>query len=1119
MADENQEFLKSLGFNTSVASPKVDFVSDYTMYKAQKEAEEEVADLGFWDLVGKRQATQGTFMNVMGEIDRPDSAGATVLTAQDVTNLTSGFSNRNAIERILEEASENGIERARYLANEFKRTEEANRLLGLAGVKGIAAQAVSDVFDPADIAVMIGSGAALSWAGPLGAGLGATAAKTGSLLSKFRKGKNYAALFGGVTAAETLALERLRQQRNYETTNEDLLLMSAISGTVGAGIGGFINQSAKRLAIQTARRKFVDEEDLTPDELNLIFSNSDEVLGPKYVQEAIARDDFKNRSDITSGTEADARTFEQLSPEQQAEVAVARGGFQKSRGLISAMANLSGKDTVAEVRFLGGKLGTAFAGFLPNADGSVNVAKAGALEARDFMQARFRGLPAPAIERAVKQYKKRVRKDGVLDNRENDLFEEAYDALRFNKRVSPEAQMIADAMRPNIEALGKQAVEANVAGFFPDTLLDIKDYGLPRLRSQVKIGKLEDMLDADNPVFDELAEAAIRRGQPEIERKVAANLSAKKGKAATKQEIDTFIKRLASGYMTKFRDFEGKLGMKMGSNDLDVDDFKEILRQAGVPEDELDFIAELVLHKGKDVKGIGRAKPRMVLDEDASVDVTIRNGPRKGEIMTLKFSDLVEKNVQNIYDTYVFQMSGAISLAQRGIDTNDVGSTFATQLNKAMNAGATEQNKRGLEYMYDMVKGTHIYRSDIGATGLRMMNRAREISYSVSMGMAGMAALMELPMVMVPNSIEILTKTMPRYKQLLRDARSGEIKDSLGREMAAATGVGSDGLVSKFTRAQSRFEGEIFESRKTAGQFTQLDEVLGKSRVFVSMMSGLTGVTDMLRRIASLNYAVTWEVAARKGDMPFSDIKLEQLGITKEMALNINKQIVKHATYLDKDKKILDAVNLDRWTDKAAADIFAMSARRDATTSVQEMNAGSVNTWLRSPIGMTVFQFLSFPLASLEQQAVRMGVRAANGDSAEVARTLLVTTFMGSMMYYSRSWMNSVGRSDQADYMKERVKAGNWLVGTMNQVGPASLFSYLYQVATGTMDGSTRAITPASVSMGLGVSKGLKDLFTSIGPDTELSEGQLRSMLRVLPFSSLYGARQILNSIASLKEN
>jgi hypothetical protein len=69
------------------------------------------------------------------------------------------------------------------------------------------------------------------------------------------------------------------------------------------------------------------------------------------------------------------------------------------------------------------------------------------------------------------------------------------------------------------------------------------------------------------------------------------------------------------------------------------------------------------------------------------------------------------------------------------------------------------------------------------------------------------------------------------------------------------------------------------------------------------------------------------------------------------------------------------------------------------------------------------------------------------------------------------------------------------------------------------MDGSTRAITPASVSMGLGVSKGLKDLFASLGPDTELSEGQLRSMLRVLPFSSLYGARQILNSLASLKES
>jgi hypothetical protein len=154
----------------------------------------------------------------------------------------------------------------------------------------------------------------------------------------------------------------------------------------------------------------------------------------------------------------------------------------------------------------------------------------------------------------------------------------------------------------------------------------------------------------------------------------------------------------------------------------------------------------------------------------------------------------------------------------------------------------------------------------------------------------------------------------------------------------------------------------------------------------------------------------------------------------------------------------------------------------------------------------------------MEQQAMRLGVRAANGDAMTVARIMSFSALMGGMMYMSRSYLNSMGRSDQEEYMKRRMETSELLQGSLSQIGAASLFGYIYQITTGTMDGNTSVMTPPVVSMfGAGV-KGTADLFGAIGED-ELTESQLRSLLRVFPFTSLYGARQIINATADAATN
>jgi len=117
-------------------------------------------------------------------------------------------------------------------------------------------------------------------------------------------------------------------------------------------------------------------------------------------------------------------------------------------------------------------------------------------------------------------------------------------------------------------------------------------------------------------------------------------------------------------------------------------------------------------------------------------------------------------------------------------------------------------------------------------------------------------------------------------------------------------------------------------------------------------------------------------------------------------------------------------------------------------------------------------------------------------------------------MYMSRTYLNSMGRSDQQEYLQRNFQIDRFAQGALSQIGAASLFGYIYQLSTGAMDGNTNALTPAGVSLGIGAVKGVSDIFDAIG-EGELTENELRSLLRVLPFSSLYGARQILNGLAN----
>lgn len=1104
--------LEGMGFGGVAPTPITPRFTLSELRQADLIAKRKASQAEFWDLVGERYQEAGTVPSVLTMIDRPEAEEPTALTEEDVNMLTEGIENERGIRRVLDAATDKGIPYATAIANEVRNTDRVNKKLSEAGLKGASAMIFADVFAPDDAALMMTTAAATAAVAPPAAPITAFGAKAFKTFSRFKNNKRYLAAAAGVGGAEMAGLELLRSQVKYDITGGDILLAGALGAGFNAGFTKLGQVMTKRANIQEALRDQADGKTLTDFQQKLLQDNDDEILAQQFRKMALDGDDFKTGQEVLdkdASAGISRKDFTEMTEEELAAVPKQRGKGAKLRGVLSSFVRAKDSED-GVVRWLADGLGLNSTGNrVDPATGKTIPVNFGALEQRDTLVMSYRAKVSVPITR--------LREDYI--NRTN-VKREDFNVLVSRQIRTPDPNAdkaireAADIYKREMKNLAEEAIGADAAGFTTGIISRIDNYA-PRIFNRGNIARLRESVLKDNPdgtlndAWGELAETAIRRGQPNIEPDIQRMLK-KNGKPATIKDVRAFIKRMSYGYIKNVIDPKtGVSGMKLRNGDFDVDDFRAMMKVDGFDDKEVDIILDALTAHAK-VKGHKRTKPRMILDEGTKVTVVGADG----KPFELKFTDILEENMENLYDSYVFQLSGATALARNGINTNKVGSSFDTILGKIKNqADASRQKEiQALEFMYDSVTGQLAYKSGLSEDSLALTRRVREVSFFTNMGMSGMSALMETSNVLFEYSFSTLLKTVPQFASLVKKAQDGRLESKVLREMMAITGVGSDGMVSKVTTMRSRLEGDVASGLEIAGEVTKVDEVLGKGRIFMSIASGLQGVTDILRRGTTLNYAQEWADSVRIGTAPFSAIKREQLGISDAVATDIGKMIKRHATY-NKDGA-LDALNIDKWELDEARNVFSMSARREATQLVQEMNNGSVNGLLRSEIGKTFFQFLSFPMASMEQQAMRMGVRFANGDAQQVSRIMMFSALMGTLMYIARTNLNAMGRSDRQEYLERNLSSARLIQGALSQIGAASLFGYIYQLTTGAMDGNTNALTPAGVSLGVGAIKGVGDLWDAIG-EGELSENELRSLLRVLPFSSLYGARQILNGLAN----
>ena len=1049
-----------------------------------------------------------TIYNNFERMTAPSGKPIDLFTEEMVDDLTAGLRDRQAVREVLEEAQTSGMNNALLMRDSYLQSQERLEQIGSDGWSGVTATALAAMFDPVEWGAILGTTAlATGTTTPLGGAAAFVAGAGKQARNAYRTAK--VAAIGG---AEVAAFEAVRAKFRYDVDGGDVLLAAGLGAGLTGGLDAATNAFVKageraRIAGKVARR-----EELTDVEKQFYDEFNGEALALKLINRELTGEKFLNSVD---GLPTAKGIGEITDAEVQAIPEIAGWDMFGLRKLVSTGARL-GSHPLGWARYTARALGLNSAGYKGG-----NLETGGsASEIAEMMQAQYRGRMSQIMPNAQALWKKRTGGSLLDFNRQVSRYVRGIDTA-----PDPEVKQVGDAMSQMMTELAQEAVDRNVAGFTTDMFGVHANY-MTRIFNDEKIRLLRQRLgdDADDKIAD-LVEASMRKGQPNIDQNVKDMLKAKK-RRGTEKQIRDYIRKIAVAYTKSITDPKlGRVG-HAGANEANLEDLESLLKAGGFGDEDIGDIIDM-LTSTKTPKGHKRARNRLVLDE--STVVRLQNAD--GSVEDYMFADLLEEDAEQLFNSYVFQMSGAIGLARNGINTNDVGSTFEALMDKIKAEGKKKNLSNddiqeaidAAQFIYDGITGRLAQRQEVSNRTRDFNIAVRAYSFAVNMGMSGMSALMEISNAMFEYSFMTILKTAPAYGAFMRKLSQGRADDETMQELVNAFGIGEEVALGKWNgvtrfdtedvgtvlspeRAWADKKGWSVRAAKGAEDFGQW------SQKKVAYWSGLTGVTQFLRRMSASHYVNEWALQSAKGKIPFSDIKLQQLGISKDMAGRIQK-IMKSKLVEKNANGTVKKLNLDKWPPDVR-DVFQLSGFKEARQSVQETNIASTNRFMRTELGKTMFQFLNFTMGSMEQQSQRLGVRARRGDVA-VAKVLLSAAAMGGLMYAARVHLNAQGRSDADEYIKKNMSAEKWAAGAMSQIGAASIFSYILQITTGSMNGNTYAITPPVVSVAQGMIQSGSNMTEAIFTDKEMTETEWRNVMRLAPAQSLYGVRQLLNSMAN----
>ncbi|WP_448955727.1 hypothetical protein [Labrys neptuniae] len=612
--------------------------------------------------------------------------------------------------------------------------------------------------------------------------------------------------------------------------------------------------------------------------------------------------------------------------------------------------------------------------------------------------------------------------------------------------------------------------------------------------------------------------------------------------------------KMAKGYWATMRDTAGglsKLETVIGTGDLDgLERTLRDIKGVEFSDDEITSILDSVRKPPNETAGVSRLKRRAPYDNETSIKLV----NQAGEVKDFRMADLFRNDYLEAYEAYSRSMSGNIAMSMvrienplyHALDNPDVprylidgihSQSAMDKLKDEMRAvwhakkelpfdkrkAYAERDAKRMQFMYDKVRGVpDEFNSTVAGRSLRL---AQSFNFARVMNMVGVSAVAEGMTVFTQFGLKASLQGMPAFKAMMRDAKTGLLKNEHAREMEALFAPGAQHYMDTF---KNFADADGLTINRSAGNkfFNKADEVAHTMTNFTSKWSGLKvvdGYSRMWAASAQLQQIANAVAKSKAGKITGVNMdRMRSLGLSDAMTERVFEQVRQFGR---KDGGST-AMNLDKWADREAAAALRLATWRSSRLAIQENFMGQGAPWLSHWMGRVIFQFRGFMLGAHSAQFLRnLHMR----DFAGFA-TWMASAVTGGMAYMAQTHLTATGRSDREKFLKERLSGEKLAEAMFQRASWSSIMPNMFDTALVAAGRKPAFDTRSSGTGSAFFSSPTLDLIDAVpkalGGIARGATGQgftqvdARNVARLVPFQNMAPAIPLLNTLISdLPEN
>jgi len=536
--------------------------------------------------------------------------------------------------------------------------------------------------------------------------------------------------------------------------------------------------------------------------------------------------------------------------------------------------------------------------------------------------------------------------------------------------------------------------------------------------------------------------------------------------------------------------------------------------------DKLADVIEANFKKKKPESGrIARAKSRLPLDENHTLELVHKDGTKA----KYSLQDLLENDARTLQMRYDRQLRGA---AQMNRVINDFSEKAGKELKtfsdvKRIVLDGTPSDAKTTKKVKDVLEFTEkaiLGKPFTPPSGWKNAATAiRDFNYWRIGGSFGIASIPETAYPIVGGTFRAFTQQMPMFRKITSDARSGKLSKDALRDFHYLTGSGTDRLTMQFTGRVDDL-GVLANTRMSRN--SAMREKLNRT---ISDVSGLNWLTrnqqEMMSQVAFQNFV---NDALGTTGKTISRTRYYQLGIDDEMFGRITKMLKdpKSGIVIDEIKglgKVVDPASLNRAlhsaTDQEAVSSLISGIQKFTESTIQRTYIGDLPLWMSSELGKLMGQFRTYVMTSWNRQLMPGMQRLGHGDFT-VVRDWSALMLFGGLTYTLQTYLKTIGDPEKRkEYLEPmEIAKGAFARAGVSGVIPGAVDTGGYLFGADPLFRNVRSsglasqfLTGSPTFQGFDLlTRSIRGVNSSIfREDTDLSEKDLKSIKRLLPFSNV----------------